>query len=130
VVDYLFEVQAINQHNLLVTAIKQGHFNIVKYLIEPTEDSLLASIVEGQLDIVKYLVDVQKVDPTMITDMSFYNVLFYAVISKDADLDIVKYLIEEQKVNPSSTTLLLAKDSGNEHIVEYFVNGLGINDEY
>ena len=130
-------------------AAKNGHLDIVKYLVDEKkidipESAVYRAVKNGHLDVVKYLVDEKGQDISV--DSVFFaaanghlDMVKYLVgkgksidgeevsnAAKNGHLDIVKYLVEKG-AKISDNTVYVAAQDGHLDVLKYLVGEKGVN---
>ena len=111
----------VNNNEPLKVAGKNGHFNIIKFLVENganVQDDVLGSAIwRGNLDIVKYLVNHGA-------DVHERNDLTLAWASSSGNLNIVKYLLDHGVDIHANDDMAIswASSQGHLNVVKYLVS--------
>ena len=111
----------VNNNEPLKVAVKNGHFNIIKFLVENganVQDDVLGSAIwGGNLDIVKYLVNHGA-------DVHERNDLTLAWASSSGNLNIVKYLLDHGVDIHANDDMAIswASSQGHLNVVKYLVS--------
>ena len=129
---YLIENNSITNDNSLRSAARNGHLDVIKYLVDhganvnaEDDEALILASKYGHLDVVEYLVD-HGANIHAQDDQA----LIYA--TRNCHVDIVKYLVDHgANVNAEDNTALsYASENGEIKVVKYLVDhGANVNAE-
>jgi hypothetical protein len=127
--EYLKNDRVVTHHTIevrdepLVTAAKNGHFDVVKYLVEKrhvfNNMAPMRAIQYGHLDILEYLVN-ERMCIDYCQFIGRGSPLEFA--ARYGHLDIVKYLVEQRRQRVNQYAIDCAEQYGHVYVVEYLID--------